>query len=44
MLAVVIEAPGALVVRFSPGEAAQAQALAASERPEHLAITRDVPQ
>jgi hypothetical protein len=43
MLAVVIEGPGAVVVRFPPGEAAPAQALAASERPKHLKITRDVP-
>ena len=42
MLAVVIEGPGAVVVRFPPGMAARA--LAASERPEHLKITRDVPR
>ena len=41
MLAAVIEEPGAVVARFLPGEAAQAQALAASERPEQLKIVLD---
>ena len=41
MLAVVIEGPGAVVARFPPGVVVRA--LAASERPEHLKITRDVP-
>jgi hypothetical protein len=40
MLAAVIEGPGAVAVRIPPGVA---RALAASERPEHLKITRDVP-
>jgi hypothetical protein len=39
MLALVIEGPGAVAVRIPPTVAA----LAASERPEHLKITRDVP-
>jgi hypothetical protein len=43
MLAVVVEGPGAVVVRFPPGVPSRAQALAASERPEHLKITRSVP-
>ena len=44
MLAVVVEAPGAVVVRFPPGVAARARALATSEHPEHLKITQGVPQ
>ena len=44
MLAVVVEGPGAVVVRFPPGAAARARTLAASERPEHLKITRGVPK
>jgi hypothetical protein len=40
MLAAVIEGPGAVAVPIPPGAA---RALAASERPEHLEITRDVP-
>jgi hypothetical protein len=43
MLAMVVEGPGAVVARFPPGVAARARALAASERLEHLKITRGVP-
>ena len=43
MLAVVVEGLGVVVARFPPAVAARARALAASERPEHLKITRGVP-
>jgi hypothetical protein len=43
MLAVVVAGPGAVVVRFPPGMAARVRALAASERPERMKITRGVP-
>jgi hypothetical protein len=40
MLAAVIQGRGTVVVRFPPGEVAQA--LAAGVRPEHLKIALDV--
>jgi len=43
MLAVVVEGPGAVVIRFPSGVAARTRALAASERRKHLKITRCVP-